>query len=105
MNNTLLQPAAFLALLYGGAAAGILYDGFRLIRRIFRGRLLCSLCDGLFVLGATGLLLLSLLFATGGEARGYLLLGFLFGFLLEQWSLSYLFFKLFHSILARKWML
>ncbi|HWR23983.1 MAG TPA: spore cortex biosynthesis protein YabQ [Feifaniaceae bacterium] len=105
MSNTLLQPAAFLTLLYGGAATGILYDGFRLIRRIFRGRLLCSLCDGLFVLGATGLLFASLFFATGGEARVYLLLGFVCGFFLEQWSLSSLFFNLFHSILARKWML
>ena len=105
MNNTLLQPAAFLALMYGGAAAGILYDGFRLIRRIFRGRLMCSLCDGLFVLGWTGLLFLSLLYATGGEVRGYLLAGFILGFILEQWGVSYLFFRLYHSVLARKWML
>ena len=105
MNNTLLQPAAFLALMYGGAAAGILYDGFRLIRRIFRGRLMCSLCDGLFFLGGTGLLFLSLLYATGGEVRGYLLAGFILGFILEQWGVSYLFFRLYHSVLARKWML
>lgn len=102
MNNTLLQPAAFLALAYGGIATGILYDGLRLIRRIFRGRFMCTLCDGLFVLGATGLLAASLLYATGGEARGYLLIGYLSGFFLEQWSLSYLFFRLVHSILAQR---
>ncbi len=102
MNNTLLQPAAFLTLLYGGIAAGIVYDGFRLIRRIFRGRFMCTLCDGLFALCATALLAVSLLYATGGEVRIYLLAAFFSGFFLEQWSLSYLFFRLFHSILARR---
>ena len=102
MNNTLLQPAAFLVLAYGGSLAGLCYDALRLIRRIFRGRLMVTLCDGVFVLCAAGVLIISLLYATGGTIRPYLLVGYFSGFFLEQWSVSSLFFRLFHSILGKR---
>jgi len=99
MSNTLLQPAAFLALAYGGIVTGIAYDIFRMIRRIFPYRFVGALCDALFLLCAAAVFVLALLYAAGGELRAYLVIGYLFGFLVQQWSLSRVFFRLFHSIL------
>ncbi len=99
MNNTLLQPAAFLALAYGGAVAGIAYDVFRLIRRAFPWRAAQVVCDVLFLLCAACAAAAALLFATGGELRPYLCAGYIVGFVIEQWSLSSLFFKLLYTLL------
>lgn len=100
MSNTLLQPAAFLTLAYGGIAAGIAYDVFRLLRRLLHWRIAGTICDALFLICATAIAAAALLFATGGMLRPYLCIGFLTGFLLQQWSLSNLFFRLVYSIIA-----
>ena len=101
MSSTLLQPAAFLALVYGGAAAGIVYDIFRLLRRALPWRAAQAACDALFLMCALAVAALSLLYATGGELRPYLCAAFVIGFAVQQWSLSYLFFKLLYTLLTR----
>lgn len=101
MSNTLLQPAAFLVMLYGGAVTGLLYDAFRLPRRLFRRRLIHTLADLLFAMLATLVAAGTLLAATGGAVRLYLVAGLLAGFFLEQWSLSYLVRHLFYSARER----
>lgn len=101
MTNTLLQPVALLLMAYGGILTGILYDFFRLPRRLFTSRLIHVLCDVLFVIFSCAVIALSFLLASGGAIRPYLCLGLLAGFFLQQWSLSYLFFHLFYGIRAR----
>ena len=88
-------------MLYGGLLTGFLYDLFRLIRRIFRLPLVQVLCDVLFCVCALLCAGLVLLFATGGELRGYPLLGLFLGFALQQYSISALFFSLYHRLLGR----
>lgn len=101
MSNTLLQPAAFLAMLYGGVIIGIIYDVLRFFRQIGRRPFVCVVCDGLFVILATLVTACTLLFATGGTIRPYLIVGLLAGCFLEQWSLGYLVFHAFYVIRAR----
>ena len=101
MSNTLLQPAAFLALVYGGIVAGMIYDVFRLIRRIVKWRFFHVLCDIVAVFGCLLACGAALLFATGGEIRPYLLVAFLAGIFLQQFSFSYLFFRAFYAFRAK----
>ena len=100
MSNTLLQPAAFLTLFYGGIVAGLAYDVCRLLRRLIKRRLADTICDAFFILCALTAFLAALLNASGGQLRIYLCAGYIAGFFLEQWSLSYVFFKLIHTIAA-----
>jgi hypothetical protein len=101
MSNTLLQPAAFLTLLYAGILAGIAYDALRILRRLFVRGFVQVLCDILFALITILLLTGALLLAAGGVMRIYLLCGMALGFWLQQFSISHLFFRLFYALRAR----
>ncbi len=101
MSTTLLQPAAFLALVYGGILAGLLYDFFRIPRLLFDNRFILALLDVLFCVCGVSALALALLFATGGTLRPYLLLGFLIGFMVEQWSVTSLFMQAFYWLKSK----
>ena len=97
MSNTLLQPAALLAMLYGGAVTGLTYDCFRLLRRLFHAPCLHLVFDLLFTLCAGCITAMFLLYASGGSIRPYLLGGTAIGFFWEQCSFSYLFFHVFYT--------
>ncbi|MDL2258626.1 spore cortex biosynthesis protein YabQ [Eubacteriales bacterium OttesenSCG-928-K08] len=101
MSNTILQPASFLMMLYGGAIAGIVYDALRLPRRLFAKGWIDFVCDLLFVLLALGICIISLLYASGGSLRPYLALAFISGFFVEQWSLSFLIFQFVYAIRSK----
>jgi hypothetical protein len=101
MSSTLLQPAAFLTLVYGGAVAGLAYDVFRLLRRALPWRAAQVICDALFLLCASAAAIIALLYATGGDIRPYLCAAYIVGFVVQQWSLSNLFFKLLYTLLPR----
>lgn len=101
MMEVFRQPLSLLAMAYGGMLAGLLLDLSRIPRRLFPGAVVTGIMDALFVLGAAAAFALSLLLATGGALRPYAALGFLAGFLLEQASLSWLFFRAFHRLLFR----
>lgn len=74
------QGKLFFAMAGTGIAIGILYDVFRLLRRIFgMGRFFTALMDLVFWLCATVVASISILFFAGGELRGFLLLGMLVG--------------------------
>lgn len=98
MSNTLLQPASLLVLAYCGVVIGIIYDIFRLLRRLLLFRAVQAAADILFVIICVVLTAFAVLFATNGAIRGYLFLGLVAGVLLQQWSLSNLFFKLFYRL-------
>ena len=77
------QAAVFLWLVAAGAAAGLLFDGFRAVRRVWpHANALTQLEDVLYWL-IVFLLVMHVLFTrNGGEMRGYVLLGFALGMLL-----------------------
>ena len=92
------QSAAFLLMLACGLRLGLLWDFFRLLRRLFQpGPLLSLGLDLLLGAGAAALLWASLLGALEGELRLYALMGALCGFLLYGATLSRLL-----ALLARK---
>lgn len=98
MSNTLLQPASLLVLAYCGVVIGIIYDIFRLLRRLLLYRAVQIVLDVFFVIICVALTAFAMLLATNGEIRGYLFLGLIAGALLQQWSLSNLFFKFFYRL-------
>ena len=83
------QSAAFLLMLACGLRLGLLYDVFRLLRRLFQPGFLLSLAlDLLFGAAAAWLICASLLRALEGELRLYALMGALCGFILYGATLS-----------------
>ena len=103
MNAVVLQPAAFLCMLYGGMIIGIAYDVFRLPRRLFRNRVCTGICDVLFAVCAAAITVGSLYWATSGELRPYTVVGLIGGIALEQVSISRVFFGALHGILGIFW--
>lgn len=102
MATTLTQPAVFLAMLYAGVVMGMVYDLFRMIRRLFCNRIVDAIVDALFVIAALAIAAFAMLIATGGAMRFYSYVGLLTGFALEQISISHLFFRCWHT-LRDKW--
>ncbi len=101
MSNTLLQPVAFLAMLYCGVWIGLVYDALRFIRRVIKARIVHALCDGIFVLVSFCIIAAGFLTATGGTIRLYLCAAIAIGMLLQQWSIGYLIFHAFYSLRTR----
>ncbi len=101
MQTTLTQPAIALALLYAGGLLGVLYDVFRIPRRIFYRRFLVNLFDLLFISAACIITACSFLFITAGEVRPFELVLYAAGFALEQISVSYFFFRFWHTLKER----
>lgn len=77
------QAIAFLWSLVAGAGAGLLYDWFRVRRRLHRfGRVRVFVQDVCFSFLAAGLTVVCLTFTNYGQVRAYLLLGEGLGFLI-----------------------
>jgi Spore cortex protein YabQ (Spore_YabQ). len=89
MESAASQPIIFLITIYGGMAAGAVYDVFRGIRgAVRRGRWLAALLDTLFIL-VLGLIVVFVLYtANMGELRLYTFVGFALGFTLYIVGLS-----------------
>jgi spore cortex biosynthesis protein YabQ len=89
MENAASQPLIFLITVYGGMAAGAVYDVFRGIRSaVKRGRWLAALLDTLFIV-ALGLIVVFVLYtANMGELRLYTFVGFALGFALYLVGIS-----------------
>lgn len=83
MESAASQPLIFLVTVYGGMAAGAVYDVFRGIRSaVKRGRWLAALLDTLFIV-VLGLIVVFILYSANlGELRMYSLVGFALGFAL-----------------------
>lgn len=83
------QAQLFFAMAATGIVIGVLYDVFRLLRKMFgMGRFFTALMDLIFWLCATVIAGLSILFFAGGELRAFLLLGMLLGGALHLWVVS-----------------
>jgi len=81
MDISLQQSYIFMATVYGGIVAGVLYDVYRMLRRILHaGRIVTALFDALFVLCALGVVVAVLYTVNSGELRAYSFLGFAIGF-------------------------
>ncbi len=83
MENAASQPLIFMITVYGGMAAGAVYDVFRGIRSAMkRGRWLAAVLDTLFII-ALGLIVVFVLYSANmGELRLYTFVGFALGFAL-----------------------
>jgi len=77
------QAAVFLWLVAAGAAAGLLFDGFRALRRVFsHPDALTWLEDMLYWAAVFGLVFYLLITRNGGEMRAFVLLGLALGMIL-----------------------
>lgn len=77
--------------LYGGLAAGILYELLSIVRRHNAPRALCAVCDALYALLATICIAGCFLVATRGVLRLYGFLILLLGWLIARWAFQPLF--------------
>ena len=83
------QAFVFLVMVYGGIVTGLVYEFYRLLRRIFgTGRIVTAVFDILFVLCAFFIFAYILYLANAGQLRFYLLLGYVLGFLLYVFGIS-----------------
>jgi len=79
----------FFATIYGGILIGLIYDLYRIFRRVFRPKKIATLVEDLIfwiVTGAAAFFVL--LFSNDGELRFYTFLGFAIGAMLYIWALS-----------------
>lgn len=86
LNHTLNQLYQGMVFLYGGLAAGILYELLAIIRRRCAGRAPETVCDALYAILATFATAVCFLFATGGVLRLYGFLILALGWLLARWA-------------------
>ncbi len=99
METTAPQIYIFMITLYGGLAAGVVYDIYRIIRRAAgKGRRwITVLLDVLFII-TLGLIMLGVMYlANEGALRLFTFVGFALGFALYMAGLS-----LFFDFLAKK---
>ena len=104
METTAPQIYIFMITLYGGLAAGVVYDIYRLIRRVTKkGRWLTVLLDVLFII-TLGLIMLAVMYlANEGELRLFTFVGFALGFALYMAGLS-LFVEFLGKKIRQSWM-
>ena len=92
METTAPQVYIFLITVYGGLLVGVVYDIYRLIRRIAkRGRWLTIVLDVLFIITLGVIVFAVLYIANSGELRLFIFLGLALGFALYMAGLSMFF--------------
>lgn len=99
METVQFQSYVFLYSLYGGIIIGVLYDIYRVIRRIKKSeRLITSLWDILFLFSVFAVVIWVIFSSSYGEIRGYVLIGFLVGFYLHEKLLGRIASGVFHFL-------
>ena len=102
MEISLQQSYIFMATVYGGIITGVLYDVYRMLRRLLKaGRIVTALFDVLFVLCALAVVVAVLYTVNSGELRVYTFLGFVLGFFIYILGISYFLHFIFKKISAR----
>ena len=91
LMSTVNQGYAFLIMLYAGIAIGLLYDSFRLLRRLSRAKsFITGVLDAAFWLTACAVAIVALYYACEGEVRLYAIAGLGLGALLYALGLGLL---------------
>lgn len=90
------QPYELLVLLYGGLAAGLIYEILRFVRQLYPRQ--THAADLLFLLIGGSIFCLSLLFSTRGELRWYVFGGFMLGMWLSKVAFRWMFTKICQKI-------
>lgn len=89
MQSLADQAYAITIIILGGAALGLLFDWYRVLRGLCKpGKAITWITDCLFWLLVTPIALFFLLVANWGELRLYSLVGLLLGLVLYWWLLS-----------------
>jgi spore cortex biosynthesis protein YabQ len=107
MDTTIDQSYIFMATVYGGLIAGILYDVYRTLRRVLHaGKIVTAVFDVLFSLCALAIAAGVLYTVNKGELRAYTFLGFALGFFMYiigiSHFLNFLFMRLHRRIKKNK---
>lgn len=76
MYTTLMDPARLIASVYGGVAAGALYDLLRAAGLVFTRPWQRAVLDTVYWAAVGALLAATLLYTTGGRFRPFVLIGF-----------------------------
>jgi len=99
MSNTQMQPMIFLITIYGGISAGIVYDFYRLFRKLAKNRRWTTIVlDSLFIAMLGAIVVLVLYFSNSGVLRVYTILGLILGFALYLIGISPLFLHIVNRI-------
>ena len=106
MDTTIDQTYIFMATVYGGLIAGIIYDVYRSLRRVLHaGKIVTAIFDILFSLCALAIAAGVLYTVNKGELRAYTFLGFALGFAIYIIGISHFLnfiFKKMHSRIQKK---
>ena len=97
MNTTSLQPMVFMMTVYAGLLSGLVYDFYRLLRKLIGRKWATVIFDIFFVLCFGTLVFIALYFSSDGELRVFSLVGILLGFALYTAGISPLF-----TLIAKK---
>ena len=99
LYETLYQGQIFLAVLYFGLIAGVVFEGKNLIQNAFnKNKIVCLVLDTAFMTLSALLFICAKNLANYGEFRLYLLIAFVLGIMLEHISIGFLVEKFFVSV-------
>ena len=99
LYETLYQGQIFLAVLYFGLIAGVVFEGKNLIQNAFnKNKIVCVVLDTAFMAIASLLFIFAKNLANYGEFRLYLLIAFVLGIVLEHISIGFLVEKFFVGV-------
>ncbi|MEZ4358406.1 MAG: spore cortex biosynthesis protein YabQ [Eubacteriales bacterium] len=90
----------FLVAVYGGIIAGLAYEFYRILRRIFLSKkITTAIFDTLFAATAVLIFIYVSYITSSGELRFYVVLGYVAGFLMYSLSISRVFNSIFTKII------
>lgn len=102
MDTTIDQSYIFMATVYGGLIAGIIYDVYRSLRRVLHaGKAVTAVFDILFSLCALAIAAGVLYTVNKGELRAYTFLGFALGFAIYIVGISHFLNYVFKRLYSR----
>lgn len=99
LHETLLQGQIFLCMLYFGLWCGIIFELKNIIEKtFFNNKIVCLILDICFMTISSIIFILGKNISNFGEFRGFLLLGFGLGAIIEHFSIGFLVEKIFNLI-------
>lgn len=91
MNTTNIQPFIFMMTIYAGILSGLIYDFYRMLRKLLDRKWTVVVFDVLFVICFAAVITVTLYFSNSGSIRIYSFIGVALGFLLYMLGISPLF--------------
>ena len=90
----------FIVAVYGGVIAGLVYEFYRILRRIFLcKKITTAIFDILFSASAILIFIYVLYITSCGQLRFYIFIGYILGFLMYSFGISRVFNNIFSKII------